>query len=72
MIFKEVKDERAAAAIAQLQGYYGLPPSRLSFLLFTIATATYLKYGPVHVRGKPQAPPRLLWNPSRTTEERSG
>lgn len=51
----EVKDERARAMIAQLWGYYGLPPSRLSFLLFAIATATYLKYGPVHIKGKSQA-----------------
>ncbi len=51
----EVKDEKAQAVIAQLWGYYGLPPSQLSFLLFAIATATYLKYGPVHVKGKSQA-----------------
>jgi glycine betaine catabolism B len=51
----EVKDEKARAMIAQLWGYYGLPPSRLSFLLFAIATATYLKYGPVHIKGKSQA-----------------
>ncbi|MDI6830149.1 MAG: FAD-dependent oxidoreductase [Actinomycetota bacterium] len=51
----EVKDERARAVIAQLWGYYGLPPSRLSFLLFAIANATYLRYGPVHVKGKSQA-----------------
>ncbi|WP_287152597.1 FAD-dependent oxidoreductase [Candidatus Solincola tengchongensis] len=51
----EVKDERARAVIAQLWGYYGLPPSRLSFLLFAIANATYLKYGPTHVKGKSQA-----------------
>lgn len=51
----EVKDERARAVIAQLWGYYGLPPSKLSFLLFAIANATYLKYGPVHIRGKSQA-----------------
>ncbi|RJP26802.1 MAG: FAD-binding protein [Actinobacteria bacterium] len=51
----EVKDEKARAMISQLWGYYGLPPSRLSFLLFAIATATYLKYGPVHIKGKSQA-----------------
>ncbi len=51
----EVKDEKARAVIAQLWGYYGLPPSRLSFLLFAIANATYLKYGPVHIKGKSQA-----------------
>jgi len=51
----EVKDEKARAVIAQLWGYYGLPPSRLSFLLFAIANTTYLKYGPVHIKGKSQA-----------------
>jgi phytoene dehydrogenase-like protein/ferredoxin-NADP reductase len=51
----EVKDERARAVIAQNWGYYGLPPSQLSFLLFAIANATYLKYGPVHIKGKSQA-----------------
>lgn len=51
----EVKDEKARAVIAQLWGYYGLPPSKLSFLLFAIANATYLKYGPVHIKGKSQA-----------------
>lgn len=52
---QEVMDEKARAVMVQLWGYYGLPPSKLSFLLFAIATATYLKYGPVHVKGKSQA-----------------
>ena len=51
----EVKDEKARAIFAQLWGYYGLPPSKLSFLLFAIANATYLKYGPVHIKGKSHA-----------------
>jgi len=51
----EIKDEKARAVFAQLWGYYGLPPSKLSFLLFAIANATYLKYGPVHIKGKSQA-----------------
>jgi len=51
----EVKDEKARSVIAQLWGYYGLPPSKLSFLLFAIANAIYLKYGPVHIKGKSQA-----------------
>ncbi len=52
---REVSDQRARAVIAQLWGYYGQPPSRLSLLLFAVAHATYLKYGPVHVKGKSQA-----------------
>jgi phytoene dehydrogenase-like protein/ferredoxin-NADP reductase len=51
----EVMDEKARAVITQLWGYYGLPPSKLSFLLFAIATATYLAHGPVHIKGKSQA-----------------
>ena len=52
---QEVKDEKARVVITQLWGFYGLPPSQLSFLLFAMGTATYLKYGPVHVKGKSQA-----------------
>ncbi len=52
---REVKDEKARAVIAQLWGFYGLPPSLLSFLMFTMGTATYLVHGPVQVKGKSQA-----------------
>jgi prolycopene isomerase len=54
-IVQEIRDYRARAVVNQLWGYYGQPPSRLSFLLFAIATATHLKYGPVYVKGKSQA-----------------
>ncbi len=52
---KEIPEPEARAVIAQLWGYYGAPPSMLSFILFAVATATYLKYGPAHIRGKSQA-----------------
>ncbi len=50
-----VKDEKARAVITQLWGFYGLPPSLLSFMIFALGTAFYLEYGPVHVKGKSQA-----------------
>ncbi len=52
---KEIAEPEARAVIAQLWGYYGAPPSLLSFVLFAVATATYLKHGPTHIRGKSQA-----------------
>ncbi|MHB8780228.1 MAG: FAD-dependent oxidoreductase [Candidatus Geothermincolia bacterium] len=52
---RELADERSKAVLAQLWGYYATPPSRLSFLLFCVATADYLKFGPCHIRGKSQA-----------------
>jgi phytoene dehydrogenase-like protein len=50
-----IKDQRCRALFTNIWGYYGLPPSRLSYQLFAIANASYLEYGPYHVKGTSQA-----------------
>lgn len=50
-----IPDQRARAVIAQTWGYYCNPPGRLSFLIFALALASYLRFGPTHIRGKSQA-----------------
>lgn len=51
----EVSDERARAVIAQTWGYYCNPPDRLSFLVFALSLASYLRFGPAHIKGRSQA-----------------
>ncbi len=65
----EIPEPEARAVIAQFWGYYGAPPSMLSFVLFAVATATYLKYGPAHIRGKSQALSQAFVD---TIEEKGG
>jgi phytoene dehydrogenase-like protein/ferredoxin-NADP reductase len=50
-----VKDERARAVLGQIWGYYCLPPSTLSFLIYALGTVSYLRFGPAHVKGTSQA-----------------
>ena len=55
VVDRELKDPRLKALFCNIWGYYGLPPSRLSFMLFAVGNASYLEYGPCHVKGTSQA-----------------
>jgi phytoene dehydrogenase-like protein/ferredoxin-NADP reductase len=50
-----VKDEKARAVLGQIWGYYCLPPSQLSFLIYALGTVSYLRFGPAHIKGTSQA-----------------
>ena len=52
---REISDPGLKALFCNVWGYYGLPPSRLSFQLFAMGNASYLEYGPYHVKGTSQA-----------------
>jgi phytoene dehydrogenase-like protein len=52
---RELKDPRLKALFTDIWGYYGLPPSRLGWLLFAVANASYIEHGPYHVKGTSQA-----------------
>ncbi|HEY5527409.1 MAG TPA: NAD(P)/FAD-dependent oxidoreductase [Candidatus Anoxymicrobiaceae bacterium] len=54
-IEREISDPKLKALFCDIWGYYGLPPSRLSWMLFAVANATYLEYGPYHIKGTSQA-----------------
>jgi phytoene dehydrogenase-like protein len=49
-----VQDPRARAVITQTWGYYGMPPSQLSFLYFAAGTGIFLETGPAYVRQRSQ------------------
>ena len=51
---RDVKGEAAKAVLSQYWGYFGLPPSRVAFLYFAVALATYVRYGATYVRGRSQ------------------
>jgi prolycopene isomerase len=50
-----VYDEKARAVLGQAWGYYCQPPSLLSFLIYALGTAGYLRFGPWHIKGRSQA-----------------
>ncbi len=52
---RDVRDPRARAALTSYWGYFGLPPSRLSFLYFAIGLAAYVKQWPAFPKGRSQA-----------------
>ena len=52
---REISEPGLKALFCSVWGYYGLPPSRLSFLLFALANANYIEYGPYHIKGTSQA-----------------
>ncbi len=52
---REIQDPRAKLLFAQLWGYFGLPPSRLSLLLFAAGFYAYVHRGPCIIRGKSQS-----------------
>jgi prolycopene isomerase len=50
----DVKDSKARAVLAQLMGYFGLPPSKLSYIIYATGYDTYLRYGGAQIRGTSQ------------------
>ena len=52
---RDVKDPKARAVLSQIWGYFGLPPSKISYLYFANAMASYIKNGPTYIKGRSQA-----------------
>ncbi len=52
---RDVKDPRARAALSGYWGYYGMPPSKVSFLYFAMGLASYVQHGPAFPQGRSQA-----------------
>ncbi len=50
-----IRDEKLRAVLGQTWGYYALPPSKLSFLVYTLGMASYIRFGMAHIRGTSQA-----------------
>lgn len=55
LLDRYLRDEKLKALISQLWGYYGLPPSRLATLYYTIPTMEYFLDGAWYPVGKSQA-----------------
>jgi phytoene dehydrogenase-like protein len=51
---RHIQDPQARAVITQTWGYYGMPPSELSFLYFAAGTGTFIEAGPAYVRQRSQ------------------
>ncbi len=51
----EVGDPRARAVLGQIWGYFCQPPSRMAFTIYALGVASYLRFGPAHIKGKSQA-----------------
>lgn len=49
-----VRDSKARGLLSIYWGYYGLPPSRLSGFYYSIATASYLRYGGHYIKRRSQ------------------
>ena len=50
-----VEDERARAVLGQIWGYFCQPPSKLSFTIYAMGMASYIRFGPYHIKGRSQA-----------------
>lgn len=55
LLDRELRDPLAKLAVAQLWTFFGLPPSRLSLVLFAGGLTTYLEDGAAYPVGKSQA-----------------
>ena len=53
--FPLISDPQARAVLSQMCHYVGQPPSRVGFLPYAMALASYLSFGPVHIKGTSQA-----------------
>jgi prolycopene isomerase len=49
-----VQDPKARGLLAVYCGYYGLPPSRLSGFYYSVATASYLRFGGRYIKRRSQ------------------
>ncbi len=52
---RDVRDPRTRAVLSQYWGYFGMPPSRISFLYFASGLAAYIRQGPAFPKGRSQA-----------------
>ncbi|NOZ01240.1 MAG: NAD(P)/FAD-dependent oxidoreductase [Deltaproteobacteria bacterium] len=55
MLNRHVKDPAARGVLSQYWGYFGLPPSRVSFLFYAAGLATYVRLGATYVKGRSHA-----------------
>ncbi|MDP8254801.1 MAG: NAD(P)/FAD-dependent oxidoreductase [Candidatus Alcyoniella australis] len=55
VLARDVLDPRARGVLSQYWGYFGLPPSQVSFLYFATGLVSYLKYGASFPKGRSQA-----------------
>lgn len=51
---RDVKGKTARAVLSQYWGYFGLPPSKISFMYFAMALSAYMKLGPSFINGRSQ------------------
>jgi prolycopene isomerase len=63
-----VQDPRVRGLLSVFWGYYGLPPSRLSGFYYSVATASYLRFGGRYIKYRSQA----LSNALRSAIEAAG
>ena len=52
---RDVRDPRARAVLSQYWGYFGMSPSKISFLYFASGLAAYIRHGPAFPQGRSQA-----------------
>jgi prolycopene isomerase len=55
VVYPIVTDEKLRCVLTQIANYVGQPPSRLAFMTYALALASYIALGPYHVRGTSQA-----------------
>lgn len=51
---RDIQDQGLKAVISQYWGYFGLPPSQLSFFFFALGLASYIKFGAAYPKGRAQ------------------
>jgi prolycopene isomerase len=55
VLYPMIGDARLRCVLSQIANYVGQPPSRLAFMVYAMALASYILLGPWHVRGTSQA-----------------
>ena len=51
----DVKDPKVRAVLAQTMGYFGLPPSEVSYIIYATSYDTFLRYGAAQIKGTSQS-----------------
>ena len=51
---RDVRDPRVRAVLSQYWGYFGMSPSKISFLYFASGLAAYIRQGPAFPKGRSQ------------------
>ena len=54
-VFPIITDEKLRCVLSQLTNYVGQPPSKVAFMVYAMALASYVMLGPRHIRGTSQA-----------------